>query len=77
MGNGNTLAKSFHARNVCATSRTRGGQSPFEEPGVDGPVPDEPVPDALADVESVDDFVVLDAPGDVPADDPDPAESVL
>lgn len=43
----------------------------------DVPVPDEPVPDELADAASVGDFAVAEAPEEVPADDPDPAESVL
>lgn len=77
VGEGNARAKSFHARSVCASSRTRAGQSLLEEPVPDVPVPDEPVPDELADAASVGDFAVAEAPEEVPADDPDPAESVL
>lgn len=77
VGERDARAKSFHARSVCASSRTRAGQSLLEEPVPDVPVPDEPVPDELADAASVGDFAVAEAPEEVPADDPDPAESVL
>lgn len=62
-------------RSVCASARTRDGQSLLDVP-VGEPDPDELVSEALDD-DSVDDVVVLEAPEDVPADDPEPAESVL